>query len=247
MERARAVVWGFVVASALVLASASQAVTIPAGVYTLPVAAADATTTDLNAPAPFAGFPTWVRVRPNSPTDTASDYTSDVNGVGVGTAAGTPADPWIYDITFTVSWSGEIDGAAPAQAVADQMLFTIIDSRFGAGSSLLDTVDLPQSGFVRGSFAIDGTPVTPEIVQDASAGQGFVNDIAGDRWLGFYLPANTDTHTITMQWALGQTPPVAGRPFFHNALFVAVPEPGTLLLLAAAGAGLLVARRRVGA
>ncbi|MDX1648708.1 MAG: PEP-CTERM sorting domain-containing protein, partial [Myxococcota bacterium] len=225
----------------------AQAVTIPSGVYTLPVAAGDATTVDLGAaPAgPVAGFSNWIRLRPDSPTDTLSDFAATVSGNFTGFGSGTTSDPWIYDITFQVAWNGTVDEAPPVVSHADRLLFTIVDSRFGPGMSFATTSDLPNSGFVRGRFALDGTSVTPEIVMDdtgAMSGNpsGFVSDVPGNRWLGFYLPADTATHTITARWALGQSPSGSGDVFFPNAMFMAVPEPGGLALV---GLGLAVALR----
>jgi hypothetical protein len=236
--------------AALVLlgAAGAWAVSIPSGVYTLPVAAGDATTVDLGAaPAgPVAGFSGWTRLRPDSPTDVLSDFSASVVGSFTGNGAGTTANAWIYDITFQVTWNGTVDELPPTQAFASQLLFTIVDSRFGTGMSFATTTDLPNSGFVRGSFAVDGSPVAPQVVADdtgAMSGNpsGFVSDVPGNRWLGFYLPADTGTHTITAQWALGQTPAGPGDVFFPNAMFMAVPEPASLALLLAGG--LALARR----
>lgn len=225
--------------------SAADAVSIPSGVYTLPVAAGDATTVDLGA-APgasdpgLAAFPQWLRLRPDSPADTLSDFSATVAGSFVS-GGGTTSNPWLYDITFEVAWNGTIDELPPSQPFADTMFFAIVDSRFGTGMTFATTNDLPLSGFVRGSFAVDGNAVTPEILQDdtgamSGSPSGFVSDVAGNRWIGFALPADQNVHTITARWALGQNPGSAGDVFFPNAMFlpVAVPEPGAAALLGAA-------------
>ncbi len=229
----------------LLAAGAAGAVTIPDDVYVLPVDAADATTVDLGLAAPFPGTPTWVRARPTDPTDTVQDYTSSVTGSKVsGPAVGTPGNPEIFDITFTVTWNGGLDGSTVADPVAEDMLFAIVDSRYGDGMTLASTTDLPQSGFVRGSFAVNGTPLAdPEIVQDAPFG-GFLNDGFGNRFVGFFLPATPNaTQTITMQWAMGQAFPGPEDVFFPNALFLAVPEPAALTLLGVGALGIARLRR----
>ncbi|MBW2243490.1 MAG: hypothetical protein JRH01_16025 [Deltaproteobacteria bacterium] len=242
---------------ALLGATGSSAVTIPGGVYTLPVGAGDATTVDLGVAAPFPGTPQWVRLRPNDPPDPLQDYTAIVSGSFVsGPTTGTPSNPQIFNITFSVAWNGTINEQAPTQAVASQMLFAIVDSRFGPGMSFDTTSDLPQSGFVRGSFAVNGTPVaTPEIIRDDTGPmsgnypEGFVSDFPDlgcpcNRWIGFYLPATPGvTQSITMQWALGQGAPSTGNVFFPNALFLPVPEPGSLTLAVAVLLGFAGFRR----
>jgi len=256
-----------VLAIGLPSAAGAVGITVPSGVFTLPVDPGDATTVDLGAPAPFAGTPMWVRLRPNDPPDPLVDYTATVSGAFVsGPSTPTPSNPQIFDITFSITWNGTIDEVPATQAVGqgysygrigEQMLFAIVDSRFGSGMSFPTTSDLPQSGFVRNSFQLDGMAISPEVVLDddgATTGnfEGFVMDFPDpgcpcNRWLGFYLPATPGvTHTLTMQWALGQTPSGSGNVFFPNALFlpVGVPEPGIVGLLAVAFLGVGVVRAR---
>lgn len=229
-------------------AGPALAVTIPAGVYTLPVASGDATTVDLGATptGPSAGFTDWIRLRPNSPSDPLSDFSSSVSAAFVS-GGGTASNPWIFNVSFQVTWNGTIDTLPATQSHAQQLLFTIVDVRFGTGTSFVTTVDLPVSGFVRGSFGVDGLAVTPEVVMDDTGPmsgnpEGFVSDIPGNRWLGFYLPADQSPHTITARFALGQNPGSNGDVFFPNAMFLAVPEPGSVALL---GVALLAVAGRV--
>lgn len=245
-----------VVGIALLGATGASAVTIPGGVYTLPVGAGDATTVDLGVAAPFPGTPQWVRLRPNTPPDPLQDYTAFVTGSFVsGPTTGTPSNPQIFNITFSVTWNGTINEQTPTLGTASQMLFAIVDSRFGPGMSFATTSDLPQSGFVRGTFAVNGTSIAaPEIILDDTGPmsgnpEGFVRDFPDlgcpcNRWIGFYLPATPGvTHSITMQWALGQAVPGAGDVFFPNALFLPVPEPGSVALVIVALVGFAGIRR----
>jgi len=260
-QRTRRAMTAVATGMVMLLAVGAGALTlpVPANVYTLPVDPGDATTVDLSQPPPGNGE--WVRLRPNDPPDLVEDHTTSVTGVfNSGPATPSAADPWFFDITFTVTWNGTINEQAPSQAIGSQMLFAIVDSRFGTGMSIDTTTDLPSSGFVRGSMAVNGVPVLPEIVLDDTGAmtgmfEGFVRDGSSsqgcpcNRWLGFYLPANDITHVITMSFALGQDPGTPGDVFFPTALFLPVggeevPEPGTAVLV---GLGALVvgaARRR---
>jgi hypothetical protein len=232
-------------AMVLLGASGAFAVAIPTDVYTLPTG--DTPTVNLNQD--------WIRLRPFFSTDPVVDYTAEVEGTGPN-CTGTPANACLYDITFTVTWDGTILGQDPGETqVGEQMLFTIVDSRFERGATALETFDstydLVQSGFVRGGgFAVNGVSVMPEIVRDDpsfTGYEGFVPDHYPDNWIGFYLDAEPGmTHEITMQWALGETlVPPGNMVYFPNALFLQViPEPGTATLVGVALLILGVARGR---
>lgn len=239
-------------ATMLLGASSAFAVAIATDVYTFPIA--DAPTVNLNQ--------NWIRLRPFEGIDPVVDYTAEVVGVGPSMGSGTPTDAWVYNITFTVTWDGSVNGYDPGNGATSsyelydemeyqQMLFTIVDSRFENGIPAMETFDstykLNQSGFLRGAvFAVNGSPVMPQIVRDDPNAGGFVPDHYADNWLGFYLdPVPGMTHTITMQWALGETPVGGNMVYFPNALFLtAVPEPGTATLVGVALLILGVARGR---
>jgi hypothetical protein len=243
-------------ATVLLPSSGASAIGInQAEVYTLPLLAnpnpADPPTLDLGDPLP--GNARWHSLNPLNPSDPIVDYTATVVGVGTGSGAGTPSDAWVYNLTFTVTWNGNIGGAVPTNTVLPQMVFAILDSRFEdtpGGNDYASTNDLFYSGFVRGTFAVNGNSVTPQIVRDATVGGGFVEDSWYNYdFLGVNLPAVAgQSYLITMQWALGETPDMSGggnRVFFPQALFVAtVPEPGTAVLLGVALVGMLGVARR---
>jgi hypothetical protein len=241
-------------ATVLLGSSGALAVSISAAqVYTLPLLAPqDPMTVDLGDPAPFAGTPEWIRLRPHGPTDPIVDFTATVGGSFTGSGSGTPSDAWVYNLTFTITWNGNINGNLATDPYASQLLFAILDSRFedtAGGNDFDSTNDLLYSGFVRGTFAVNGNSVTPEIVRDATAGGGFVSDDYNYDWIGVYIPAVPgQSTTLTMQWALGQTPDQSNGGedvFFPQALFVAtVPEPGTAVLLGFALVGMLGVARR---
>lgn len=223
------------------------AVSIPTDVFTLPVS--DSPSVDLGAPT-TAGGP-WQRLAPVSASDPVSYFSAALRGARFVSGSGTPSNPWLFDVTFDVQWSGEIGAASTPQPQVDRLLFTIVDARFGTTRSLFTTTDLPSSGFVRGSFTLDGQAVAPQVVRDdtgvASGNpEGFVSDVAGNQWLGFDMPLDTQLHTLQGRFALGQNPGSGGDVFFPTAMFVAVPEPGLALLLAAAGLALAAGRRRTG-
>jgi hypothetical protein len=236
-------------------ASGAFAVAIPTDVYTLPTG--DTPTVNLNE--------NWIRLQPFHSNDPIVDYTAEVVGVGPISGAGTPANAWIFNITFEVTWDGSIHGQTPGNGPTssyklreeieyERLLFTIVDSRFERGIPALETFDstydLVQSGFVRGGdFAVNGVSVMPEIVRDDpsfTGYEGFVPDHYPDNWIGFYLDAEPGvTHTITMQWALGETPVGGNMVYFPNALFLTtIPEPGTATLVGVALLILGVARGR---
>ena len=228
------------------LAGPAGAVTIPTDVFTLPVS--DTPTVDLGTPT-AAGTP-WQRLAPISAGDSVAYFSAALRSSDFVSGAGTTTDPWLFDITFDVQWSGEI-GAEATPPQVEALLFTLVDARFGSTSSLFTTADLPGSGFVRGSFTFDGQPVTPQVVRDDTGlvtgnSEGFVSDVAGNQWLGFFVPVDTELHTLQGRFAVGQDPGSDGNVFFQNAMFVAVPEPGLALLLAAAGLALAAGRRRTG-
>jgi len=241
-SRARALGTALALALTLPLAGAANAIAIGSTIQ-LPVDAGTAASVDLGAApsGPAAGFPSWVRLHPFGPSDPFVDFGTGVDGDSTGIGEGTPGDAWVYEITFDFAWNGTAAGSAPG-AHAEQILFTLVDSRFGTGGSISGTSDLAQSGFLPGTFQVDGDDVTPEIVvADTGAmsgsAQGFVTDTGvgvGNRWLGFWLPADDQPHEITMRWALGQMPSGAGEIFFPTAAFLAVPEPGAAVLLGAA-------------
>lgn len=195
----------------------------------------------------------WIRLSPDDPGDILADYEFAIAASGGRCRNPSPADPCLYSLTFTVKWLGTINEAdPPAGTVVEQLLWTVNDSRFEkvlGGDTVLTTYKMGDTGFVResagGTFLVDGLPYVdsngtsekPEIVQD-SGFPGFVtypND-----WVGFFLPADEEMHTITMQWALGEDvcDPSEGcttgeNVFFPQALFAqVVPEPGTGVLMA---------------
>jgi len=225
-----------------------------AEVITLAVnTAVDPVTVDLDDP-PAQGA--WKRIRPDDPNDTVEDFVATAQGVfAKGPMIPSESNATIFDLTFQITWNGTVDGAASPEPIGEELLFAIVDSRFGPGTSFATTTNLELSGFVRGSFALNGSPITPEILADATSptAEGFVancsstDQIGGcDTWLGFALPAVAGQHTLTMQFALGELPSGSGDVFFPNATFLAVPEPGAgaFLALGLAGAALRRCRRR---
>jgi hypothetical protein len=225
----------------------------PVHAITLPVGPGYAMTVDLGVAAPFPDTPKWSRLHPHDHDDAIEDYTSGVLA-SYNSGSGPPGGTWVFDITFTVTWNGTIKDEVPTHAVASQMLFVILDSRFGPELTFEGTYDLVNSGFVDGSFAVNGVPLTsgPEIVRDDTGPmsgnpEGFVADYYPSDWIGFYLPAMPDDpQTITMQWSLGETPVGDGNVFFPSALFLPIPEPGTALLLMTGVTGLAFRRRLTG-
>jgi len=232
------------------LPTSALAVSIPADVITLP--AGDAATLDLSA-TPAQGE--WKRL--------SRDLYFTVETTGAfdrGPATPTTDDPWIFDLSFEITFSGEVGVEAPPSETVEELLFTIQDMRLGmptGANPFAGTTDLATSGFVRNSFAVDGTPVTPEIVLDddgtiTGMAEGFVGNCEPaqdgcNRWVGFSLPGEAGTHTVTMEWALGAPPAVDSPMFiFPNATFarVSVPEPGIAVLLGLGLAGRALRRRR---
>jgi len=232
------------------LPTSASAVSIPADVITLP--AGDPATLDLSV-APAQGE--WKRL--------TRDLYFTVETTGAfdrGPATPTTNDPWIFDVSFEITFSGEVGVEAPPSQTVEELLFTIQDMRLGmppGANPFLGTTNLATSGFVRNSFAVDGTSVTPEIVLDDDGTitrmvEGFVGNCEPaqdgcNRWVGFSLPGEAGTHTVTMEWALGASPAVDSPLFiFPNATFarVSVPEPGIAVLLGLGLAGRVLRRRR---
>lgn len=236
------------------LPSAASAVSIPTDVVSLP--AGDPVTLDLSS-SPAEGA--WSRL--------ARDVDFSVAMTGAfdrGPVTPTTTDPWIFDLRFEITFGGLAGAAAASGPSVEEVLFTIQDMRLGSptGSDpFASTSDLPTSGFVRGSFALDGAGIAPAIVRDddgtiTGQPEGFVGDCetaqAGcNRWVGFPLPGAPGTHVLTLEWALGERPPGDQLDFiFPNATLAritSVPEPGIAVLLTfgLAVAGLRQRRRGI--
>ncbi len=235
-------------------AGTASAVSFPADVYTFPV------TDGVDLPlGTVPGATMLMQLNPgvSGPQDVRVDIPAGFQNVRFDPSN---SNVILADLTFEIEWLGTIDLQTPGSfglTSPGYGVFTVIDSRQNDSPANLDTlddsVDIPNSGIVRGSFSCSaGVICDPLVVQDDLV-SGLVQNTNDDgdtipnEWLGFAFDMGAGTQTISMTWALDGALPIGGSSneiFLPSAVFTALPEPGAGLLALTAVAGLAALRGR---